>query len=87
MTKIEIYTTPICPYCQKAKRLLDSKGAIYTELDVAAHPTLRDNMKQRTNGRQSVPQIFIDNQHIGGCDDLYALESQGKLTALLLGGH
>ncbi|VBB68666.1 Glutaredoxin 3 (Grx2) [invertebrate metagenome] len=83
--KIEIYTTPVCPYCQKAKRLLDSKGVTYTEIDVTREPGLREYMKQRTGGRQSVPQVFIDEQHIGGCDDLHALDAQGGLDPLLKG--
>lgn len=85
MAKIEIYTTPTCPYCQRAKRLLDSKRVIYTELNVATHPEWREDMKQRANGRQSVPQIFVNGQHIGGCDDLYALEARGELEPLLMG--
>ena len=80
---IEIYTTPVCPYCQRAKRLLDLKGAPYLEIDVTREPALREAMKKRAGGRQSVPQIFIGAHHIGGCDDLHALEAQGTLDTLL----
>lgn len=83
MSKIEIYTTPICPYCHAAKRLLDEKKAAYTEINVAMDSAAREAMKTRAGGRHTVPQIFIDNTHIGGCDDLYALDADGKLNALL----
>jgi glutaredoxin 3 len=83
MSKIEIYTTPICPYCHAAKRLLDEKQAGYTEINVAMDSAARAAMIERAQGRHTVPQIFIDGQHIGGCDDLYALDAQGDLTRLL----
>lgn len=83
MTKIEIYTTPICGYCQRAKRLLAEKGVSYTEFDLFDEPERRAEMMQRANGGRTVPQIFIDGRHIGGCDDLYALERAGKLDPLL----
>ncbi len=85
MKKIEIYTTKICPYCVRAKSLLDSKGAKYTEIDVSHDEALRDKMVTRAGGKRSVPQIFIGETHVGGCDDLYALNAGGKLEALLHG--
>jgi glutaredoxin 3 len=83
MAKIEIYTTPICPYCAAAKQLLQQKGVSFTEIDVMAEPSLRQVMMQRAQGRRTVPQIFIDDRHIGGCDDLYALQDAGGLDPLL----
>lgn len=80
---VEIYTTPICPYCAMAKRLLDSKGVKYHEIDVSHDPELRAAMTQRANGRRTVPQIFIGPVHVGGSDDLHALEDAGKLDPLL----
>ncbi len=81
--KIEIYTTLFCPFCIKAKQLLDSKHVMYDETDVTARLSLRKTMTKRANGRTSVPQIFIDGQHIGGCNDLVALERSGQLDRLL----
>jgi glutaredoxin 3 len=83
MTKIEIYTTPICGYCQMAKRLLAEKGVEYTEIDLFDDPDRRAEMMQRANGGRTVPQIFIDGTHVGGCDDLYALDRAGKLDPML----
>ena len=83
MATIEIYTTPFCGFCHAAKRLLTSKGASFAETDVSGDPEKRAEMMQRANGGRTVPQIFIDGQHVGGCDDLYALERQGKLDPLL----
>ena len=83
MSKIEIYTTPICPYCHAAKRLLDEKQVSYTEINIAMDSAARSTMIERAQGRHTVPQIFIDGQHIGGCDDLYALDAKGDLTAIL----
>ncbi len=83
MSTVEIYTTPTCPYCIRAKALLKSKGVDYVETDVSSDLALRDAMMERANGRRSVPQIFIDNAHIGGCDDLHALDAAGKLDPLL----
>lgn len=85
MAKIEIYTSPFCGYCVRAKRLLDSKSAAFQEIDVAVDDQRRDEMVARAGGRRTVPQIFINGQHIGGCDELYALESAGKLALLLAG--
>ena len=81
--KIEIYTTMFCPFCVRAKQLLDSKQVMYDETDVTARLSLRRTMTKRANGRTSVPQIFIDGQHIGGCNDLVALERSGQLDRLL----
>jgi len=83
MAKVEIYTGRLCGFCTAAKRLLDSKGADYTEIPVDSGPDIRSTMMARANGRRTVPQIFIDDKHIGGCDDLYALEADGKLEKLL----
>ena len=83
MRPVEIYTTPICPYCLAAKRLLDRKGVAYREIDVSRDPNLRQAMVQRANGRRTVPQIFIGSTHVGGSDDLHALDHAGKLDPLL----
>ena len=83
MALIEIYTTTTCPYCVRAKKLLDQKGAAYKEIDVSGDAELRKSMTEKASGRTSVPQIFIDGVHIGGCDDLYALDKSGKLDPLL----
>ncbi|MDB5613520.1 MAG: grxC [Devosia sp.] len=82
MATIEIYTTPTCPYCHAAKALLNEKGADYTEITVL-DPELRAAMTQRANGRRTVPQIFIGATHVGGYDDMAALDRQGKLDPLL----
>ena len=83
MAKVEIYTSPYCGYCSRAKRLLDSKKVQYTEIDVSADDDLREKMVQRAGGRRTVPQIFIDGTHIGGSDDLQALDATGGLDPLL----
>ena len=83
MAKVEIYTTMICPYCVRAKRLLDSRAAKYEEIDVMADGKRREEMKRRAGGRTSVPQIFINDRHIGGSDELYALDRAGGLAPLL----
>jgi glutaredoxin 3 len=80
---VEIYTTPFCGYCAMAKRLLDRKGVPYREIDVSNDPSLRLAMVQRANGRRTVPQIFIGPMHVGGSDDLHALDYAGKLDPLL----
>ncbi|SIO49161.1 glutaredoxin 3 [Rhodovulum sp. ES.010] len=82
---IEIYTSPLCGYCHAAKRLLDTKGISYSEIDVGAQPRLRQEMMSRAHGRHTVPQIFINETHVGGCDELYALERAGQLDPLLEG--
>ncbi len=83
MAEITIYTTFLCPYCARAKALLDKKGAGYTEIDVSYDTAKREEMTRLTGGRTSVPQIWINGAHVGGCDDLYALERAGKLDPLL----
>jgi glutaredoxin 3 len=85
MPEILIYTTKVCPYCMMAKRLLDKKGVSYTEINLETQPGLREEVMRRTR-RRTVPQIFIGDLHIGGFDDLYALEQQKKLDALLADG-
>ena len=82
MAKIEIYTTPTCPYCHAAKSLLNEKGADYTEITVL-DPELRQAMTERAHGRRTVPQIFIDDAHVGGYDDMAALDRRGGLDPLL----
>ena len=84
MAKIEIYTTPYCPYCHAAKALLAQKGQSFTEITVE-NPDLRAKMTQRANGRRTVPQIFIGTTHVGGYDDLAALDMRGGLDPLLQG--
>lgn len=83
MKPVEIYTTPICGFCHRAKQLLNQKGVDFTEVDVMANPERKAEMMKRANGGRTVPQIFVGDMHVGGCDDLYALERQGKLDALL----
>src|SRR5713226_7412045 len=83
MIPIEIYTTRYCPYCHAAKRLLSRKGVEFTEIDVSGDPKERSDMVARANGRMTVPQIFIGSTHVGGYDDLSALDRAGKLDALL----
>jgi glutaredoxin 3 len=82
MARIEIYTTPFCGYCARAKGLLDAKGAAYEEMDVMMDDKKRTEMRERAR-RTTVPQIFINGEHIGGSDELVALEKAGKLDALL----
>lgn len=82
MPEILIYTSNLCPYCIMAKRLLDKKGARYTELNVDSQPGLREEMMRKTR-RRTVPQIYIGEHHVGGFDDLYTLEQQKKLDAML----
>lgn len=83
MAKIEIYTKAFCGFCARAKALLDSKGVDYEEFDLTMGGPRRQEMIQRANGRTTVPQIFIDGAHVGGSDDLAALEREGRLDALL----
>ena len=85
MPPVEIYTTRYCPYCTAAKALLKRKGVDFTEIEVAGDSELRDQMVQRANGGYTVPQIFIGAVHVGGSDDLHALEDEGRLDALLAG--
>lgn len=83
MAKVEIYTKFMCPYCTRAMRLLSGKGVTYEEHDITLGGPKRAEMIQRANGRSTVPQIFIDDRHVGGSDDLAALDSAGKLDSLL----
>ncbi|MCC2646092.1 MAG: glutaredoxin [Rickettsiaceae bacterium] len=83
MKKVTIYSTTVCPYCVKAKILLDKKKANYTEINVEGDDELREKMIQKAGGRRTVPQIFIGDYHVGGCDDLYALDAKGELDNLL----
>ena len=83
MAKVEVYSGPFCPYCARAKALFEKKGVAFTEIDIWAVPEEKDKMLARSGGRQSIPQIFINDQHIGGCDDLYALDAKGGLDPLL----
>jgi glutaredoxin 3 len=83
MKPVEIYTSPMCGFCHAAKRLLNKKGVEFTEIDVWAVPDRKPEMIQRANGGRTVPQIFVGETHVGGCDELYALEGAGKLDALL----
>jgi glutaredoxin 3 len=81
---VEIYTWQTCPYCIRAKVLLQWKGVKFTEYKIDGDGAARVKMAERANGRRTVPQIFINNEHVGGCDDLYGLDSQGQLDSLLM---
>ncbi len=83
LPEVEIYTTPFCPYCLRAKLLLKSKGIAFTEIDTIAEPDRRWEMAERSSGRDTVPQVFVDGDHIGDCDDLFALDARGELDPLL----
>jgi glutaredoxin 3 len=83
MTKVEIYTKGHCPYCHRAKALLEQKGVAFKEFKVDLQPELREKMIDRANGGYTVPQIFIGETHVGGCDDMFALESRNELDKLL----
>lgn len=83
MKPVEIYTSPLCGYCHAAKRLLDGKGVSYSEVNVMMNAEKRQEMMQRANGRHTVPQIFVGETHVGGFDDLSALDRAGKLDVLL----
>jgi glutaredoxin 3 len=83
MSDVTIYTRQFCGYCSAAKRLLDKKGIAYVEHDATFSPELRQEMIQRANGRSTFPQIFIGDRHIGGCDELHALEREGRLDTML----
>jgi len=83
MSQVTIYTKAYCPYCVRAKSVLDNKGVIYTEIRIDDQPELRPQMIERAGGRTTVPQIFIGEQHIGGCDDMLSLDANGQLDPLL----
>jgi glutaredoxin 3 len=85
MQNVEIYTSPMCGFCHAAKRLLTRKGVTFSEIDVWAEPARKPEMLARANGRHTVPQIFIGETHVGGSDELHALDRAGKLDALLAG--
>jgi glutaredoxin 3 len=83
MAEVELYTTRFCPYCSRARALLQRKGAAFVDIDIIDEPERRAEMIRRANGRTTVPQIFIDGEHIGGCDDLVALDRAGGLDPKL----
>ena len=83
MAEVEIYTTPLCPYCWRAKRLLKNKGVALVEIDLWRQPQRRAEMIERAHGRTTVPQVFVDGRALGGSDELAALERDGRLDALL----
>ena len=85
MARVEIYTKSFCPYCARAKKLLGEKGARFEEYEISADSGKREEMIQRAGGRTTVPQIFIDGRHVGGSDDLAALEREGQLDSMLGG--
>jgi glutaredoxin 3 len=85
MAEVEMYTTPFCPYCVRARALLERKGVAFTEIDIIKEPARRGEMVRRAGGRSSVPQIFIDGEHIGGSDELAALDRAGELDGRLGG--
>lgn len=85
MTSVEIYTTPLCGFCHAAKRLLTKKGVSYSEIDLSRQPDRRSEMLGRSGGSRTVPQIFIGERHIGGCDELFDLDMDGKLDPMLAG--
>ena len=86
MARVEIYTKIFCPYCTRAKRLLEARGASYEEYDITMSGSNRAEMIQRANGRTTIPQIFIDGRHVGGSDDLHELDRDGRLEPLLRAG-
>lgn len=83
MPKVTMYSTRFCPYCVRARMLLEKKGVEFTDIRVDSEPQYREEMMTRAGGRSSVPQIFIDDEHVGGCDDLYALDFEGALDKKL----
>jgi len=83
MAAITVYSTMLCPYCSRARRLLKSKGVEFDVIDVTGRPRLREEMRQKAGGAPTVPQIWIGDLHVGGCDDLYELEERGELDPLL----
>lgn len=83
MAEVVIYTTTVCPFCVRAKMLLSKKQAAYKEINLSKNPELRDEMIAKADGKRTVPQIFINGKHVGGCDDLYELEMDGELDPML----
>ena len=86
MARIEIYSSLLCPYCYRAKKLLDAKGVDYEEIDLMLKPWRRAEMIERSGGRTSVPQIFVDGSHLGNCQEMLALEAAGRLAPILEAG-
>ncbi|MCH8996796.1 MAG: glutaredoxin 3 [Proteobacteria bacterium] len=87
MTRVEIYSSLLCPYCYRAKKLLDAKGVDYEEIDLMLKPWRRAEMIERSGGRTSVPQIFVDGSHLGNCQEMLALEAAGRLAPILEAGN
>jgi glutaredoxin 3 len=85
MAVVTIYTKPYCPYCDGARELLEKKGVTFSEIDISGKPELRAEMIQRAGGAMTVPQIFAGERHLGGCDDIYALDARGELDPVLAG--
>ena len=85
MRRVLIYTTPICPFCTRAKALLQKKGADFEEIDIYGNAGARADMEAKASGRRTVPQIFVGDTYVGGCDDLFELEAEGRLDPLLAG--
>ncbi|MDX6806517.1 glutaredoxin 3 [Terrihabitans rhizophilus] len=85
MAAVTIYTKPYCPYCEGARELLTKKGVQFQEIDISGKPDLRAEMIRRANGGSTVPQIFVGERHLGGCDDIYALDARGGLDPILAG--
>ncbi|MEO5340707.1 MAG: glutaredoxin 3 [Magnetococcus sp. MYC-9] len=83
MAEVILYTTTVCPFCVRAKSLLQKRGAPYQEINLTDHPERREEMIEKAGGRRTVPQIFINGRHVGGCDDLYELETEGTLEKML----
>jgi len=83
MPRVEIFSSPYCPYCHRAKALLDRKGVAYEEINVALDPSRRSEMMKRSGGQHTVPQIFVDGEHIGDCDGIHMLDRRGELDSLL----
>ncbi len=83
LAEVDIYTTPFCGFCYRAKKLLEGKGVRFTEIDVTVTPGARQEMMDRAGGNRKVPQIFVDGRHLGGCEELFDLESRGGLDSLL----
>lgn len=83
MKQVEVYSSPLCGFCHAAKRLLNSKGVNFTEYNILTSPALKPEMIKRADGARTVPQIFVGDTHVGGCDELYALEREGRLDSLL----
>lgn len=86
MPKVEVYSSPFCPFCYRAKKLLAAKGVAFEEIDVMMNPSRKAEMVERSGGRTSVPQVFVDGDYLGDCDGIHALDASGQLDARLYGG-